>query len=60
MRDDAARAAGLADVTGQLSPGLSADFIILDRNLFTVPVDQIHETKVRETWFSGRIVHEAA
>jgi hypothetical protein len=57
---NAARAAGLADVTGRLSPGLSADFIILDRNLFTVPVDQIHATRVRETWFSGRVVHEAA
>jgi hypothetical protein len=57
---NAAWAAGLAKVTGRLSPGMSADFIIVDRDLFTVPVDEIHATQVRETWFSGRLVHEAA
>ena len=53
-------AAGLAKVTGKLSPGMSADFIVLDRDLFTIPVDQIHATQVRETWFGGRLVHNAS
>jgi predicted amidohydrolase YtcJ len=56
---NAAWTAGLAKVTGRLSPGMSADFIILDRDLFTIPVDEIHATQVRETWFSGCLVHEA-
>jgi hypothetical protein len=56
---NAAWTAGLAKVTGRLSPGMSADFIILDRDLFTIPVDEIRATQVRETWFSGCLVHEA-
>ena len=38
---------------------MSADFIIVDRDLFTIPVDEIHATQVKETWFNGRLVHEA-
>lgn len=37
--------------------GLSADFVILDRDLCDVPVEQIHDTLVRQTWFAGRLVH---
>ncbi len=56
---NAAWAAGLSEVTGRLSPGMSADFIILDRDLFSVPVEEIHATKVNQTWFNGRLVHDA-
>jgi predicted amidohydrolase YtcJ len=56
---NAARAAGLGQVTGRLSPGMSADFIITDRDLFTVPIEEIHATQVRQTWFGGRLVHDA-
>jgi hypothetical protein len=55
-----ARAMGLQDETGRLAPGLSADFVVLDRNLFDIPVDRIHDTQVRQTWFAGRLVHDAA
>jgi hypothetical protein len=55
---NAARATGLAQQTGHLSPGMSADFIVLDRNLFDTPVQQIHDTQVRQTWFAGRLVHD--
>jgi len=55
---NAAKAAGLSQVTGRLSPGMSADFIVLDQDLFAVPVDQIHATRVRQTWFGGRLVHD--
>lgn len=55
-----AEAAGLGDVTGRLVPGLSADLIVLDRDLFAVDVEQLHRTTVLRTYFRGRVVHEAA
>ncbi|MDN3481261.1 amidohydrolase [Arthrobacter sp. APC 3897] len=55
-----AAAMGLQDRTGMLAPGLSADFIVLDRNIFTVDPGQIHAVQVQETWFEGRLVHDAA
>lgn len=55
---NAAQAMGLSEVTGRIKAGLSADFIVLDRDLFDVAVDQIHETAVLETWFEGRQVYQ--
>ena len=55
-----AQAMGLADETGRLTPGMSADFVVLDHNLFEIPVEQIHATRVRQTWFAGRLVHDAS
>jgi predicted amidohydrolase YtcJ len=51
---------GLGQETGQLSPGMSADFIILGHNLFDISPEQIHATRVRQTWFAGRLVHDAS
>ena len=42
--------------TGSLEPGKSADLIVLDRNLFTIPPHEISETKVLLTLFAGREV----
>jgi predicted amidohydrolase YtcJ len=53
-----ARAMGLAAHTGALRPGLSADFIAVDQNLYDVPIHRIHRTRVQQTWFAGRLVHE--
>jgi hypothetical protein len=54
-----ARAMGLDMETGRIKAGLSADFILLDQNIFEVPVEQIHATRVRQTWFAGRSVYDA-
>jgi predicted amidohydrolase YtcJ len=51
-----ARALGLGSVTGQLSPGFSADLIVLDRNLFEIKPEEIADTRVLTTLFEGRIV----
>lgn len=55
-----AAAMGLQDRVGMLREGLSADFIVLDRNIFTVDPGQIHAVQVHQTWFEGRLVYEAA
>jgi predicted amidohydrolase YtcJ len=38
---------------GSLEPGKLADFVVLDRDLFTVPVDQIKDARVEQTFVGG-------
>ena len=45
--------------TGSIEVGKSADFIVLDRNIFQVPVEDISETKVLMTVVSGKEVYSA-
>ncbi len=49
----------LADKTGSIEVGKSADFIILDRNIFQVPEEDISETKVLSTVISGKEVYNS-
>lgn len=43
---------------GSLEPGKFGDFVILDRDILKVPVDQILETRVRATVIGGEVVHQ--
>ncbi len=45
------------DQTGSIKVGKSADFIVLDRNLFKVPAQQISDVRVLMTYFQGRKVY---
>ena len=53
-----AEALGLSGRTGQIKQGMLADVIVLDRNLFEIPPDQIGDTQVLLTLFEGQIIHE--
>ena len=45
--------------TGTIETGKSADFIVLDRNLFEIPAEDISDTQVLLTVVSGREVYRA-
>jgi hypothetical protein len=47
----------LESETGSIEVGKSADLIVLDRNLFEIPPEQISDTQVLETVYAGRVVH---
>jgi len=54
-----AYAMGLEKLTGSLEVGKSADFIVLDRNLFEQPArNYIHRTEVQLTFVEGRPVYD--
>lgn len=43
---------------GSLEPGKWADFIVIDRNYFTVPASEIDDIVVLETWVGGQKVFD--
>ncbi|QBX55005.1 amidohydrolase [Nocardioides seonyuensis] len=43
---------------GELHPGAVADLVVLDRDPFAGPVEEIGATRVRSTWVAGRVVAE--
>ncbi|UOE24879.1 amidohydrolase [Agromyces soli] len=54
---NAAEAMGLGGETGSLVAGKSADFVVLDRDPFARPAEELVRTTVAETWFAGRRVY---
>lgn len=52
-----ANALGLQADIGSIEVGKYADLVVLDRNLFAVPVHQIHSVKVLLTLLGGRAVY---
>lgn len=53
-----AKVMGISDSAGSIAVGKAADIIVLDRNLFKIPIDKIAATKVEKTFFNGNIVYE--
>jgi predicted amidohydrolase YtcJ len=56
---DAAYAGFMEDRVGSLVAGKQADFVVLDRDIMQVPAEEIHATRVLETWVDGEIVFAA-
>lgn len=56
---DAAWASRAEGSYGRIAAGLSADFIVLDRDVFAAAPDELLETRVVRTVVAGRTVHEA-
>jgi hypothetical protein len=56
---DAAFAAFMEDQVGSLEPGKRADFVVLDRDIMSVPERDIADTKVLATWLDGQRVFSA-
>jgi len=44
---------------GKLAPGMLADFVVLDRDVTSIPVDKVLGTKVLRTVVGGKTVYEA-
>ncbi|MFF9914182.1 amidohydrolase [Streptomyces sp. NPDC013457] len=47
------------DETGALLPGMLADLVVLDRDIFTAPPEEIAEARVLSTYVGGTPVHTA-
>ncbi len=47
-----------AEKVGSIEEGKLADFIVLDQNLFEIPVDDIYKTQVELTFVGGQLVFD--
>jgi predicted amidohydrolase YtcJ len=44
---------------GTLEAGKLADFIVLQQDILTCPVDQVKDIQVSQTWVGGKQVYQA-
>ena len=56
---NAARALNMLDQIGTIAAGKQADLVLVDRDVMTVPAEELKETKVLWTMFGGKIVYRA-
>jgi len=55
---NAARLAFTEDKAGSIETGKNANFVVLNENIFDVPVNQIHTLFAKKVYFEGQLVHE--
>ncbi len=53
----AAFASGEEGSKGSITPGKLADLVVLDRDIFTCPADEIRQTQVAATVLDGKVVY---
>lgn len=56
---NAATHSQVADQLGRIAPGLLADFVVVDRNPLTSPVNELHATQVLMTFLNGNKTFDA-
>ena len=49
---------GWEDKVGSIEPGKLADFIVLDRDVFETPIEELWQTQVERTVVGGRVVYD--
>ncbi len=54
---NAARIMRIEDRAGSIEVGKNANFLVIDRNPFDVPVNQIHKRFAKQVFFEGELVH---
>ncbi|CCQ09907.1 conserved protein of unknown function [Pseudoalteromonas luteoviolacea B = ATCC 29581] len=55
---DAAYASFQEHKLGSLEKGKWADFILIDKDYFTVPIHELRDIKVDETWVAGKMMYK--
>ena len=48
---------GWGDMIGSIERGKKADMVVLNQDIFSVPVEEIHNTTVSSTWVGGKCVY---
>jgi len=56
---NSARALNMLDRIGTIAPGKQADLVLVDRDVMTVPAEELKETRVLWTMFAGKMVYRA-
>lgn len=56
---NSARALGQQGQIGSIAPGKQADLVLLDRDVLTVPPEELRETRVLWTMVGGKTVYQA-
>ena len=54
-----AEAVGLGDVSGSIAVGKLADVILLDRDIFAIPPEEIDAARVLATFVSGEAIFDS-
>lgn len=55
---NAAHSLGISDVTGSLSVGKFADFVVLNKDITKIPVSEISSATILMTWLNGVMVYD--
>ena len=53
-----AYAQGREHMVGSIEPGKQADFIVIDRDIFSIPIHEVHTTNVLQTVVRGKTVYD--